>query len=199
MYIQQDKAKPHIDPNDEAWLAAVTASGINIQLKFQPPNSPDMNVLDLGHFRAIQWLQYKRAARDIDELFAAVHEYFAESSRKKLNNIFLSLQQCLIETMKVDGPKKYKLPHMEKDSLDHQDSLPLRLECPIEVYERARALVDEGIDIWVWWFDNFYSKTKLNSKKKLPIIFGQYFHKPVFRDGNLLGVSRTSRTYSKLS
>ena len=32
--IQQGNAKPRIDSNDEAWLAAVTASGINIQLKF---------------------------------------------------------------------------------------------------------------------------------------------------------------------
>ena len=49
--------------------------------------------------------------------------------------------------MKVDRSNKYKLPHMGKDRLDHQDNLPLRLECPIDVYERVRALMDEGIDI----------------------------------------------------
>lgn len=34
----------------------------------QPPNNPDINVLDLGLFNAIQTLQYQTAARNIDEL-----------------------------------------------------------------------------------------------------------------------------------
>ena len=97
VYIQQDNAKPHIDPNDETWLAAKVVNGINIQLKCQPPNSPHMNVLDLGYFRTIPSLQYKRAARDIDELIAAVHESFAGLSRKKLTKKFFDCNSVLLK------------------------------------------------------------------------------------------------------
>lgn len=38
----------------------------------QPPNSPDLNVLDLGFFRAIQSLKYKEASKTIDELVSGV-------------------------------------------------------------------------------------------------------------------------------
>ena len=45
--IQQDNAKPHIAPNDKDFVDEATKDGFNIQLVQQPPNSPDMNVLDL--------------------------------------------------------------------------------------------------------------------------------------------------------
>ncbi|XP_074266550.1 uncharacterized protein LOC141589825 [Silene latifolia] len=48
--IQQDNAKPHIKCTDYDFLNAATADGFNISLNQQPPNSPDLNVLDLGFF-----------------------------------------------------------------------------------------------------------------------------------------------------
>ncbi|WOH08246.1 hypothetical protein DCAR_0727684 [Daucus carota subsp. sativus] len=56
IYIQQDNAKVHIHPNDEKFRLAVSQSSLNIQLFCQPPNSSDLNVLDLGFFSAIQTL-----------------------------------------------------------------------------------------------------------------------------------------------
>ncbi|VFQ77118.1 unnamed protein product, partial [Cuscuta campestris] len=55
--IQQDNAKPHVDGNDPEIVAAAQEGDWNIQLKFQPPNSPDLNVLDLGFFRSIDSVQ----------------------------------------------------------------------------------------------------------------------------------------------
>jgi hypothetical protein len=56
--IQQDGAKAHIRDDDE-WFAESLAyleetTGITAKLFTQPANSPDLNVLDLGFFRAIQ-------------------------------------------------------------------------------------------------------------------------------------------------
>ncbi|GMF48935.1 unnamed protein product [Phytophthora fragariaefolia] len=51
--VQQDNASPHIQPDDVAWRQAVNASGCEVHLRFQPPNSPDMNVLDLAVFSAL--------------------------------------------------------------------------------------------------------------------------------------------------
>ena len=56
--VQQDNAKPHIKDNDAEWRVAVEATGWNIRLTQQPPNSLDLNVLDLGLFSAIQSKQY---------------------------------------------------------------------------------------------------------------------------------------------
>ena len=58
IYVQQDNAKPHIAPNDTEFLNESMKDGFYIELVQQPPNSPDMNVLDLGFFRSIQALQY---------------------------------------------------------------------------------------------------------------------------------------------
>ncbi|XP_048489996.1 uncharacterized protein LOC125491958 [Beta vulgaris subsp. vulgaris] len=48
IYIQQDNARPHIHASDPEFMAAATHNGFNIQLINQPPQSPDLNVLDLG-------------------------------------------------------------------------------------------------------------------------------------------------------
>lgn len=50
IFIQQDNARPHIDPSDPIFCEAAAQDGFNIQLICQPPNSPDFNVLDLEVF-----------------------------------------------------------------------------------------------------------------------------------------------------
>ena len=59
IFIQQDNARTHIDVNDPAFVQAAQADGWDIRLTCQPPNSPDLNVLDLGFFAAIQALFQK--------------------------------------------------------------------------------------------------------------------------------------------
>lgn len=59
--IQQDNARTHIDPTDEEFQLALSRYGLNVQLGCQPPNSPGLNILDLGFFNAIQALQHKEA------------------------------------------------------------------------------------------------------------------------------------------
>lgn len=133
--IQQDNAKPHVAPGDELFVAESQKDGFDIQLICQPPNSPDMNVLDLGFFQAIQSVQYQQAPQSIDDLVQAVQDSFQALERAKLNNVFLSLQQVLIEVMKVGGGNKYVQPHMQKNSLDRQGILPISLECEPDILE----------------------------------------------------------------
>ena len=63
---------------------------INVELALQPPNSPDMNVLDLGFFNAIQSLQHTAALKNIDELIIAVKDSFDNMNHSKLNDIFFN-------------------------------------------------------------------------------------------------------------
>ena len=54
IYIQQDGAKNHIHEDDEEFNNALMVQEIDAKLYTQTPNSPDVNLLDLGFFRAIQ-------------------------------------------------------------------------------------------------------------------------------------------------
>ncbi|KAG2996023.1 hypothetical protein PC129_g3865 [Phytophthora cactorum] len=51
--VQQDNAPAHICPVDTHFVAAAAELGLSIELCCQPPNSPDLNRLDLGLFSAI--------------------------------------------------------------------------------------------------------------------------------------------------
>lgn len=97
-----------------------------------------MNVLDLGLFQAIQSLQHQHAPNNIDELVEAIMDSFNAMGHDKLKNVFLSLQQCLIEVMKCGGGNNYKLPHMGKEKLTRQGCLPDNIVCPLALYNSAR-------------------------------------------------------------
>lgn len=137
IFIQQDNAKTHILPNDPAFLEAVEASGLDIRLLQQPPNSPDMNVLDLGFFNSIQSLTDCRSPKTIEELIRDVEEEFEDYDVADLNRVFLSLQMCMTEVMKLGGGNKYKNPHMNKRGLEREGRLPRRLSCEKSLYENV--------------------------------------------------------------
>jgi hypothetical protein len=71
IFIQQDNAKTHIDVNDAVFREAATADGFDIRLTCQPPNSPDLNALDLGLFSGIISM-FQNSAMKIK------HEHIAE-------------------------------------------------------------------------------------------------------------------------
>jgi hypothetical protein len=54
--VQQDGAGGHCSHNDEYLTMALEDLGLTDKLSFytQPPNSPDLNILDLGLFNALQ-------------------------------------------------------------------------------------------------------------------------------------------------
>lgn len=124
---------------------AASSDGFNIKLVQQPPNSPDTNINDLGWFRALQSLQIKYNTKTIDELVAAVLKSYEEICPKSLNNVFMSLQCCMVEIMKVKGKNSYKTPHMKKGALERQGSLPIDLQvCDALVLECITYLTEAG-------------------------------------------------------
>ena len=74
IYIQQDNAPSHIKLDDPIFCEAAKQNGFDIRLICQPPNSPDFNILDLGFFRAIQAIQYKKNAKTVEALIPAVQQ-----------------------------------------------------------------------------------------------------------------------------
>ncbi|KAK9666092.1 hypothetical protein RND81_14G159900 [Saponaria officinalis] len=133
IFIQQDNATPHITNNDQEFRNAATSDGFNIELVFQPPNSPDLNTNDLGFFRAIQSLQSENPASNVPQLMAAVEKAYIDYCPMKLNKIFLTLQSVMVEILKANGHNNFAIPHMKKDQLQAQGRLPTNL------------VVDEGL------------------------------------------------------
>ncbi|KAF0704903.1 Aste57867_7214 [Aphanomyces stellatus] len=91
--LQHDDARAHVTATD-ANLCAAFASykcvGWSFSLAPQPSNSPDLNILDLGFFAAIQFIQHRKASRNIDDLVANVCHAFDEYPSARLERTFLT-------------------------------------------------------------------------------------------------------------
>ncbi|OWZ19565.1 hypothetical protein PHMEG_0006164 [Phytophthora megakarya] len=92
-----------------------------------PPNSPDLNCLDLGYFAAIQSLQYRTYVKTTMELIGVVQASFEELDNDTLDNICITLQQVMECLLKCEGGNEYKLPHMGKAKLRREGRFPIRL------------------------------------------------------------------------
>ena len=135
IWIQQDNARTHIPVNDEEFARAVAHLGLDIRLTNQPPNSPDINVLDLGFFASLQSLTYTTISNNMNDLIANVKNEYENYDHRAIRNVFLTLQGCMIEVMKAGGGNKYKIPHMNKDSLEALGMLPKSFNCDHQLYD----------------------------------------------------------------
>jgi hypothetical protein len=141
IWLQQDNAPSHVPPHDEQFAAAVAQTGLDIRIMSQPPNSPDMNVLDLGLFASLQSLIDETNPTNIEELIESVHQEYRDYDPIILNRVFLTLQGCLIEVMKDRGGNRYKVPHMSKRRLEALGILPKRLSCDRQLYESTMEIL----------------------------------------------------------
>ncbi|XP_051187684.2 uncharacterized protein [Lolium perenne] len=129
IWIQQDNAKTHIPVDDPEFVAAAQADGWDIRLTCQPPNSPDLNILDLGFFAALQSIFHKLSPGSIEDIVNKVQQAFEEYPAERSNRIFLTLQACMREVLIQLGGNRYKVPHMRKEVLQRLGTLPVTLQC----------------------------------------------------------------------
>jgi len=137
--FQQDNAPSHFGPADDDWVTMCfnhrwNANGHRwiFELKEQPANSPDTNILDLGFFRALQSLQFsKQPATTIDGLIANVMAAWNEYEPRKINYVFLTHQTCMEEIILANGDNNYSIPHMGKESLERHGALPRRIKLSV--------------------------------------------------------------------
>lgn len=113
---------------------------MQIELVCQPPNSPDLNVLDLGYFNAIQSIQHQQAPNNVDQLIEAMEESFNKLQKSKLNNTFLSLQLAMEQVILVDGDNNYKLRHMSKEKLEREGKLEVSITISDELQQKLLLL-----------------------------------------------------------
>jgi len=137
IFVQQDNARTHIAIDDPVFCQAAQADGWNIRLMCQPPNSPDLNVLDLGFFAALQALFEKSSPSTIQDIESNVTKAYLEFPVDRSNRVFLTLQGCMIEIMRAKGGQHYAIPHMKKGTLERIHQLPVRLQVDKEIYQDA--------------------------------------------------------------
>ncbi|CAH9050865.1 unnamed protein product [Cuscuta europaea] len=125
-------------------MEAATLFGFNKRLTCQPVQSPDLNVLDLGFFRAIQSIQYKAFPKTVGELVGAVQDAFYSFEPRLLNYTWVHLQYIMLEILKVRGGNNYKNPHNAKRKLDSLGVLPTQVEIPEELIEETNNFLMEG-------------------------------------------------------
>ena len=107
----------------------------------QPPNSPDMNVLDLGFFNQIQTIQYETCAINIDELVANVIDCYNNSCPEKLNNNFITLTSVMQKVLEHKGNNDFKIPHLGKASKKRKGAEITRLYCDGKIYREAKSFL----------------------------------------------------------
>ncbi|KAI9083257.1 hypothetical protein K1719_034789 [Acacia pycnantha] len=137
----------HVVPaiKENEFCRVAIEDGFDIRLMNQPPNSPDLNILDLGFFNAIQSLQYKEVPKTTDDLIAAVVKSFESFSSVKSNKIFLTLQCCMVEILKKRGSNKYDLPHRRKEVMEKRGSLPNQIKCDPNLVEEVAEYRGEHV------------------------------------------------------
>jgi len=137
--IQIDNAPAH--PESGRWFQA---SGLTVDFVCQPAQSPDLNVLDLGYFCAIQALLQQRRTKTLEELVTVVQESFVALKRQTLENIFYMWAACMEQVMLHAGGNQYRIPHSKKDTIRNDlGRLPTRYECSLVAVSTAEfALLD---------------------------------------------------------
>ena len=141
--LQEDNCRVHTPATRVLVNQKANEEGFAIEVWPQPPNSPDFNVLDLGFFHSIQALKDRTDPKDIDELISVVENAYWKQPRETLDNVFLSLQGTMIDSLSVDGSNSYQLRHMGKAKLRRQGTLPVSLKCDAALIARAREVMDE--------------------------------------------------------
>ena len=77
--------------------------------------------------------RYHYVAKDLDELITSVNLAWENMPYTTLLKNFLTLQSCMIESLKVGGSNFYKIPHMGKDKLLRKGALPTSLHIDINL------------------------------------------------------------------
>ena len=123
IFIQQDWAKIHISWDDKLFNDELVDKGINATLYAHEVNSPDVNFLDLGFFRAIQSFN-DAAPKNEKELIEAVSKAYNKYPCHKINQTWLTLQCCFNQIITHHGDNDYNIDHIVKEQLEQNGNLP---------------------------------------------------------------------------
>jgi hypothetical protein len=142
--IQMDNASPHTGNNSvENMNTLLEERNIDGLYILQPPNSPDMNILDLAIFNSLQKNadKIKRGCTTVQQLVAAVYTAFDNYDPEKLRIAYAHLNACYNEVLKIEGDNQYKSPHKEaRKKVNRNEPIDL-VEINFVEYNRLKTIV----------------------------------------------------------
>ncbi|KAG2982954.1 hypothetical protein PC119_g20705 [Phytophthora cactorum] len=136
--VQHDNANPHGAVTRATVKQAAKEGGWDIRMEFQPPKSPDMNILDLGIFNAIQSVQYRQPTYKIDALIEIVMAAFNMGPSRTLDKCFLTLQKVMECIIRHAGDNDFRLPRVSKLYIKN-GFIPSSIVCNAAVYANGKT------------------------------------------------------------
>ena len=156
--IQQDGAGGHCHHEDPFLLSSLAELKPNqvlapgkIIFYTQPANSPDLNICDLGLFNGIQSAYYHSAPKDSIEMIDCVLAAYAQYPVNMINRMFVTLMSVFNCIVLCHGDNAYKLPHMNKDWLEHEGWLPDRLPITSEALIEIMNFGEDPVEDDTFW------------------------------------------------
>ena len=113
-----------LDPDLLAAVDALAEAGNfpdgKISFYTQPSNSPDLNILDLGLFNALQPAYYGCSPTTNLELIDCVEKTYAEFPSNIINRMWVTLQSVFDSIIVHHGDNNYSMPHMNKEFMERE-------------------------------------------------------------------------------
>jgi hypothetical protein len=138
--FQHDGAKPHTGLNNNAQLeAAGSIDGWTVKFVTQPPNSPDLNILDLGLFASLKskvWAMKFRAT-NIELLVQKITAAFEDYPSETLTHIWAQLYAIYNAVLKQSGGNKYTNPHTGINRRARNGGNAIDLSIDVDEYNRV--------------------------------------------------------------
>ncbi|GAA0185407.1 hypothetical protein LIER_32695 [Lithospermum erythrorhizon] len=79
--------------------------------------------------------------RSVCELVDAVIKSFNNYSSQSVNYVWLTLQLCMLETMKIEGSNRYKIPHINKLQLEREGTLSAQISCNPQIIRNVMDIL----------------------------------------------------------
>lgn len=83
-----------------------------VSLFEQPPNSPDLNMLDLGLFNAIQSVYDKEVPKTYDDIIDLLKKAYWNYPPNMIHRLWLTRMTVMNEIIDCNGGNEYTLPHL---------------------------------------------------------------------------------------
>lgn len=117
VFVQMDGASPHTGKDNVRLLNEIGAKlKPTIEVKLQPPQSPDVNVLDLCLFSS--WARrnhkFQRHARagDKRQLWTNIQRSWSEYPSDKIERSFQNRELALRKIVELNGGNRFNIPHV---------------------------------------------------------------------------------------
>jgi len=140
--VQQDNAKPHTGLKNREIINEVAVSrGMNIEFMNQPPQSPDLNRLDLCFFHSLnkQRELIRRRCKTNEELIEVCSAAFNDYSDAKLRRVYALQFVVYREVLKHSGYGGFEIPHTNIRQRQQLDELTtVDYVCPNDLVLSAR-------------------------------------------------------------